>query len=782
MRRYLAMVLVLSSVASYAVDKNSLDISVDRSDKSGAFSSSSGLTRPAADPNLSLTLLRGGYFTIGTVAGLSVSDLDDRCGVSFGHPFAMTSYPVISVDGEWMKPDDYYDGEGDLKPTDGGGAGILVQGDGDGLLSFSFSLRLDGASVLASLKMTNKGDVSRDIGMGVVFDPALGKWGDGYLQRGSRFLEQDTLFTGSGVPDRIVLWERQSGAKGMGVELAFPVRKPSQIDAANWPDVYEGPGPGFQDGGARKLYDLCLKMCWEGKRLTPGQADSIQVRFSLTDPDFGSGAFLRWDIPSAVSITDNVLFPRELDTHVEINGPGAPVSGTGQIIVETGSGLRASGSEVAVAFTGEPPVTQKVTLRSMEVYEPTVAEAGVALMQGARVLDVVARNVFIPATAKSDTGLNVQIDSMITSGFPEVRFAFHADAAATGIPVRELYPENVFLYEDGARISKFTVGDDTTGGRQELDLVFVLDVTGSMGGTIDGVKTNIIEFADSLKMRRVDFRLALVTFLDAVENVYSFTPDVNQFKAWISDQFAHEGGDGPENSLDALVRASELPFRPKARRVFIWITDINYHEADWATARTKQDVIPILVSKGITVHAVGEQSQKSEYYDPILLATGGNYYNIYGNFRDILLEISRLRANFRYMLSYRSGGAASAAHRIGLELHTAGLGGYAEKSYPAPGPLKAGAGLECYPNPFNQTVLLRVRTDRAGKSEIRIHDVLGRTIRRIRVSGGGTQDIRWDACDDRRFPVPTGFYVVRLVSRESGGGAVRAERKILYLK
>ncbi len=782
MRLRLAVILTWATAASFAIDKNSLDLPDAGPDAAAVPGSAEGLMRTAADPMLSMTLLSGGYYTIGTVAGLSPSALDDHCGVSFGHPYAMTSYPLICVDGAWMLPRDCYPGENALIPTGTAGTRIEVRADRDDKPSFSFSLRLEGASVLATIRMTNTDDEAHDIGLGLVFDPALGKWGDGYLSMDSRFLERDTLFEGAGVPDLITLLERRNGAKGLGMELAFPARPPLKIDAANWPDAYADPAPGFRSGTVDKLFDLCLKMAWDQRRLAPGESDSVQVRFFLTDPDFGSEVFLRWDVPTAITITDNVLFPREMDTHVEILAPAGPLSGTGQIIVEAGSGLRVPDSETPIVLAGNETITQKVTLHSAEVYEPTVAEAGVVLVQGARVLDSFSRNVFIPATAKSDTGLTVRIDSIITSGFPEMRFAFHADVAASGNPVRQLYPENIFLYEDGTRITRFEVEDDTTGGRQQLDLVFILDVTGSMGGTIDAVKNNIVEFADSLSVRRVDYRLAMVTFLDEVENVYAFTTDVHQFKSRVSEQFAHGGGDGPENSLDALVRASELAFRPAARRVFIWITDISYHEADWATSRTKADVIPILVSNGITVHAVGAEWAKSEFYDPILLATGGKYYSINGNFRDVLLEISRMRANLRFMMSYRSPGTPSGAHRIVLELHTSGLGGFADTTFSAGGAPKAGHGLECYPNPFNHTVVLHVRADRPGKSEIRIYDVLGRTVRSIRVPEGGGRDIRWDACDDRGFPVPSGFYVVRLVTRESEGGVAAAERKILYLK
>ncbi len=782
MKKHLLAVMILAVIPVMAADKSALDLSPYPLGKAAGNGGAGGQLQTVENSILSISMIRGGCYTIGTVDGISSSTLDDHCGVTFGHPFAMTSYPLLSVDGEWASPLDYYDEESALIPRNDGRGGLVVQAGRNGLLSFSFSMRPEGASVLATIRIANTDANAHSAALGLVFDPALGKWGDGYLSKGSGFLEQDTTFTGSGVPSSVSLWERQQGARGIGVALAPQDRKPSQIDAANWTDVYAGPNPGFDDGGVGRLYDLCLKMHWSEKRLAPGESDSVRIRFTLLDPDFSSEAFMRWDLPAAFTMTDNVVFPRDLATHLQINFPIRPAVGSGQFIVETGPGIKALNSDIAFDFTGGAQMTEKLALRSSEIFEDRVSEAGVALMRNGIVLDAIGRNVFVPAPPVSDTGLDVVMDSLIASGFPRVQFIFHADVSATHFPIRELYPENIFLFEDGSRVPKFTIADDTTGGIQNLDLVFVLDVTGSMGGTIEAVKNNIIEFADSLRLKRVDYRMAMVTFLDAVENVYPFTTDVSQFKQWVSEQSAHAGGDGPENSLDALVRAGDLPMRPDAKRVFIWITDINYHEADWATTRTKQEVIPILVSKGITVHAVGAESEKATYYDPILLATGGNYYNIYGNFRDILMDIGRIKTGFRFMLSYVSSQSAALPHQIRLELHTTGLGGYAETGYTAPGTAKAAIRLDCYPNPFNPDVSIHIRKSETGRAEIRIFDVMGRDVRRISLGTGGRQNVLWNARDDRGMPVAAGFYIVQLLNREPDGTVTRAASKILYLK
>ena len=56
-----------------------------------------------------MTLIQGGFFTIGTHNGLSSSELDNQCGITFGHPYALTSYPLIAIDGQWGKLTSVFD-------------------------------------------------------------------------------------------------------------------------------------------------------------------------------------------------------------------------------------------------------------------------------------------------------------------------------------------------------------------------------------------------------------------------------------------------------------------------------------------------------------------------------------------------------------------------------------------------------------------------------------------------------------------------------------------------
>jgi len=123
--------------------------------------------------------------------------------------------------------------------------------------------------------------------------------------------------------------------------------------------------------------------------------------------------------------------------------------------------------------------------------------------------------------------------------------------------------------------------------RPPVDIVFVVDTTGSMEPYIEGVKLKITEFADALSAQGTDFRLGLVDFKDLILSepmvTYPFTNDVGRFRSYaqaMHDNFGG-GGDYPESSLEAIMKAAEnsgaLKYRDEAERMLILITDAPPH-------------------------------------------------------------------------------------------------------------------------------------------------------------------------------------------------------------
>jgi Mg-chelatase subunit ChlD len=483
-------------------------------------------------------------------------------------------------------------------------------------------------------------------------------------------------------------------------------------------------------------------------------------------------------------LENNLLFPRDFPVTIQATDFSSPPVSGAALALQLPYEIEGDTSSQAITFSSENFAYETRQLTSREIYEDRIVSVSATCEKGGVFLDRISRNVFIPATPVSDTGLVVAIDTVFADKFPEIGFVFWVEIAARQQKIFKLRPENLFLFENGSRIQEFVMQKDAGEGLNEADIIFVLDVTGSMGNEIASVKNNIIEFADSLSFRGVDFRLGMVTFLDEIENIYAFTDDVQLFQQNVAAQFAHGGGDYPENSLEALLRATRFAFRPRAQRIVIWITDASFHERDAVTSLTKETVVDSLLAKSMTVHAIGNAAEQTAYYDPIIIPTGGNFYDINGNFRDILLDISRLKSTFRHRVTYASPSSGTGTQQIRLEIHYAGLGGEATINYTRSGVNATRPLLVCYPNPFNPQTKIYIDNPAQSRGEVAIYNVLGQKVREFSLSPNlRTVEIVWDARDGRRLPVAAGFYLVQLrLHDESGKIQTQAIRKILYVK
>jgi hypothetical protein len=138
-----------------------------------------------------------------------------------------------------------------------------------------------------------------------------------------------------------------------------------------------------------------------------------------------------------------------------------------------------------------------------------------------------------------------------------------------------------------------------------VDIVFLLDVTGSMQPCIDALKTNISTFIDTLTTKNAnnenpvkDWRAKAVGFRDfeADATPYEDNPfvrDASALKAQLNGLKADGGGDEPESLLDALFKVSSMDqsednstsedankwrHRHQAARVVVVFTDALYKE------------------------------------------------------------------------------------------------------------------------------------------------------------------------------------------------------------
>ncbi|MFZ4620910.1 MAG: T9SS type A sorting domain-containing protein [Bacteroidota bacterium] len=730
-------------------------------------------------PMSEIAVLPGFYLTWGTINGKSASALDNNTSILYGHPYAKTSYPVVAVDGNWKRADEMFPNDSMAVKLRNDSV-MVIKNSGNALYSFeaTYQLLQSGAGLRCSFRIINKDASAHSIGFGHMIDPAIGNRGDAVVTvSGQRISSESSLSPGT-----VTMSERNGATYGMRAMLDFPATMPSSIVIRNWSATLDAAPTTSAPGSIPHLYDAVIGPYWSPVSVAAHDTLSAVYELTLTSPNFGT-LFTRWDIPRYLGMEDGIMHPYIFTSIASaINTTGASQNVSVKFIGNNYVESLTAQKDTSVSAQQTGYLLFPLTVN--EIYENMVVDLSLITSVNSVAVDTLIIPMFIPKTPVSDTGLTVIIDSVITTAKPKISTIFEVARNSTNQKFYSLRSQNVFLYENGSRIPNFTLQKDTSGGVNALDLVFVLDVTGSMGGTIDGVKYNIIEFADSLKKRGVDYRLGMVTFLDIIENVYDFTNDVNVFKEMISQQNAHGGGDAPENSLDALYRSTQYPFRNEANRVVIWITDITYHENNAVTSRTKAQVVNALLNSDVTVHAIGPQAYQTEWYTPIIEPTGGKFYNIYGNFRDILLDISRMKSSSKFLLSYTSPNVNAGQRSVKIEVHVAGLGGSATTTYltiPADAAQKA---LACYPNPFNPQTTIRVQVPENGKAKITIYDILGKQTRQFEVNGNNAPaDIVWDATDNNGRSVSSGVYLIRSEIVSNSGSLMSTQMtKVIYLK
>lgn len=120
----------------------------------------------------------------------------------------------------------------------------------------------------------------------------------------------------------------------------------------------------------------------------------------------------------------------------------------------------------------------------------------------------------------------------------------------------------------------------------EIDLIFLIDETGSMGPYITEVQRHILHIIKAIQASPLckSLRIGLVGYRDHPPQDNTFvtrgiplTDDVESIERGVLAMSAQGGGDGPEAVTDGLVCVVRLDFRPRAARTVIWIGDAPPH-------------------------------------------------------------------------------------------------------------------------------------------------------------------------------------------------------------
>lgn len=168
---------------------------------------------------------------------------------------------------------------------------------------------------------------------------------------------------------------------------------------------------------------------------------------------------------------------------------------------------------------------------------------------------------------------------------------------------------------------------------QEVEIVWVVDSTGSMERITPGIVRAITDLVDQSSLLQLDLSFAVISFGDLkVEGggdklllEVPLTQDVVMVKQVLPFIHRNDGfGNGGESSLEALELAMKLPFSPTAIKVLVLITDDYAHQHRLQA----KPMIETLKKRGFMVYVL---SIPASYFKDMAQETGGTWTEISAN-------------------------------------------------------------------------------------------------------------------------------------------------------
>jgi len=243
-----------------------------------------------------------------------------------------------------------------------------------------------------------------------------------------------------------------------------------------------------------------------------------------------------------------------------------------------------------------------------------------------------------------------------------------------------LTADQLSLSIDGAK-QAFAL--DCLAGGPSVDIVFLIDITGSMANVIGAVRNSVTSFVDRIAASGVQGTLSVVTFQDSVGVNRTFqepapaqnyerspfhtpvsladTAAIDGLRAFVNRLEANRGADAPENLAGAIdfarnsvigydssgapnvigdnhedpVGTSAFPALASDRQVFVVLTDITFHGDDRNAGnssllapfvpRDAADILATLRKSGTTVH-VSDPSWVDASTEPTSAKVDADYW------------------------------------------------------------------------------------------------------------------------------------------------------------
>lgn len=164
---------------------------------------------------------------------------------------------------------------------------------------------------------------------------------------------------------------------------------------------------------------------------------------------------------------------------------------------------------------------------------------------------------------------------------------------STGMNIQNLLASDIHVLENGKVIDNLTLSKNSVTLRKTVDILFAVDVTGSMTPTIESAKTRLIDFINNTRAQGYHTRMCLSTFGDYTvkkcvrfynndPNDASTITEVNELISEITKLKALKGTLDPggkdldENPMRAVIDAAQAPWGSDSQRFMILVTDAGF--------------------------------------------------------------------------------------------------------------------------------------------------------------------------------------------------------------
>ena len=175
-------------------------------------------------------------------------------------------------------------------------------------------------------------------------------------------------------------------------------------------------------------------------------------------------------------------------------------------------------------------------------------------------------------------------------------------------------------------------------GAKRVEVVFVLDTTGSMGGLIHAAKEKIWSIASTLAQAQQapEISMGLVAYRDRgdayVTQVVDLNRDLDSMYVKLMDFAADGGGDGPEavnEALEAAVNRMSWSQDQSTYKVVFLVGDAPPH-MDYQDDAKYPQVVAAAAAKGIVVNTIqcGGLSDTIAPWQQIALLGHGRYFTV----------------------------------------------------------------------------------------------------------------------------------------------------------